>query len=346
VALFAILLIVGAVLWYVGAENSRALTRFGEVNINAIVAGPPPGSGAIIYQPTDGTELTDELSIEVSGTCEVDSLVVITNNGVNVGSTDCSDAGIFYIEVQLWAGENILRARNYDNLNQPGPETDPVAVFVTITPPPVEPPDPGDGGGGEVEKPPVKPSPVEPPRPVVPENPTIIPGVEEDFGDCRDYKAGSVASGGNVHITIACQPRIIMSQSSHYFGFVVWGGKGPYAINVDYGDGRESKLISLSGVGYNTLLMSYQNAGSYKLTLRVTDIDGKTATIHSAIRVSGASSVDLGLPLSQTINFGWFLAPVPLYLLAIALTLGFWGGDWFDRKFGAGKKRHVRRRSA
>lgn len=33
----------------------------------------------------------------------------------------------------------------------------------------------------------------------------------------------------------------------------------------------------------------------------------------------------------------WFNTPVPFYLLAVAITLGFWGGDLFDRKFGSGK---------
>jgi len=42
----------------------------------------------------------------------------------------------------------------------------------------------------------------------------------------------------------------------------------------------------------------------------------------------------------------WFMKPVPLYILAVAITLGFWGGDLFDRKFGAGKHRQRYRRSA
>jgi len=33
-------------------------------------------------------------------------------------------------------------------------------------------------------------------------------------------------------------------------------------------------------------------------------------------------------------NITWFMTPVPLYILAVAITLGFWGGDIFNRRFG------------
>ncbi len=36
---------------------------------------------------------------------------------------------------------------------------------------------------------------------------------------------------------------------------------------------------------------------------------------------------------------------VPLYLIAVAITLGFWGGDIFDRHFGARYKNTSKRRS-
>lgn len=36
----------------------------------------------------------------------------------------------------------------------------------------------------------------------------------------------------------------------------------------------------------------------------------------------------------------WFETPVPLYLMILMLTLGFWGGDIFNRKFGTSKNRH------
>jgi hypothetical protein len=33
-------------------------------------------------------------------------------------------------------------------------------------------------------------------------------------------------------------------------------------------------------------------------------------------------------------NITWFMSPVPLYITAFALTLGFWIGDLFHYRFG------------
>jgi len=44
-------------------------------------------------------------------------------------------------------------------------------------------------------------------------------------------------------------------------------------------------------------------------------------------------------------NLAWLMTPVPLYILAVAITLGFWGGDIFNRNFGANKHHQRYRRS-
>jgi hypothetical protein len=59
------------------------------------------------------------------------------------------------------------------------------------------------------------------------------------------------------------------------------------------------------------------------------------------------SSVSTALQNFTNQLFGgkpWYESPVPFYLLAIAITLGFWGGDIFDRKYGA--KTQYRRKKA
>ena len=53
-------------------------------------------------------------------------------------------------------------------------------------------------------------------------------------------------------------------------------------------------------------------------------------------------------PITDNIilNITWFMTPTPLYITAFALTLGFWLGDLFDRKFGSGKSRRRTRKTA
>lgn len=42
----------------------------------------------------------------------------------------------------------------------------------------------------------------------------------------------------------------------------------------------------------------------------------------------------------------WLNASIPVYYVVLALTLGFWVGDLFDRKFGVNKSRQKIRRAA
>lgn len=68
-----------------------------------------------------------------------------------------------------------------------------------------------------------------------------------------------------------------------------------------------------------------------------------------AIADSGSVSISATVPdngqvtvpdETKTSNVIWFITPVPLYIVAVAMTLGFWGGDIFDRRFGSCKPQH------
>ncbi|HUC96726.1 MAG TPA: hypothetical protein VMR16_03640, partial [Candidatus Saccharimonadales bacterium] len=56
---------------------------------------------------------------------------------------------------------------------------------------------------------------------------------------------------------------------------------------------------------------------------------------------SGETKTPIAALTDDILHTSWFKTPVPLYIMAVALTLGFWGGDIFNRRFGAGK--HLRR---
>lgn len=56
---------------------------------------------------------------------------------------------------------------------------------------------------------------------------------------------------------------------------------------------------------------------------------------------------DFGTYIANRINTSWLDSPVPLYLLVVAIVLGFWAGDYFERIFLAkqstrgNRKRHA-----
>jgi len=334
-SLMLILILLG---FFLCVNSALVRANGGSVSIGMIVNGPAPTVGAVIMKPTDGFILTDQNITEVSGTCAANTFVVVKDNGLLAGSTNCTEAGIFVLQIQLQTGNNVLSALNYDNINQSGPITDSVIIIVVQT---------------IVDKPEVV-------VPVLPSNPSIISGLvpnanvgvdeeigkvtdkgtKQDVSNCDSYQAGSVAIGGEPHISIVCVPRLLLPKIQQTMGILVWGGTPPYAVNITWGDSTEDTLISIPEAGYRTVKFVYASAGSYKISLKLKDKNNKQALVQTAVQVSGVVT-----PVSGTVNIPFIInsmstmsaveASVPFYLLAVAITLGFWCGDIFERVLGS-----------
>lgn len=326
-ALIGLLLVVGFFL-YASASFARAqqITSDGSVSIGATVPGPAPTVGATILSPVDGTNLTNQSTVEVTGTCAPGTFVVVQDNSELVGSTVCTDAGIFVLQIQLQTGMNVLSALNYDNLNQPGPNTPLVRVNVTTS--------------GEQPSLPVG-LPI-----LLPANPSIVVGLNSKVTSCDDRQVQTLPIGGVSRVAVVCIPRFVAADTQQTLSIMVWGGSPPYALDIDWGNGAENTLLSLTAQGTRTVNFSYSQAGVYTITLRLKDKDGKPALVQTAVQVSGAAITPLGVLADDILHTSWFKTPVPLYLLAVAITLGFWGGDIFDRNFGARKNRSRSRKAA
>jgi hypothetical protein len=61
---------------------------------------------------------------------------------------------------------------------------------------------------------------------------------------------------------------------------VVSGGTGPYAISVDWGDGKAADLSSKEFAGEFTITHKYDAAGIYNIVVKAVDKDGGTAFIQ------------------------------------------------------------------
>lgn len=103
----------------------------GGYGLEAVKTQPPPEIGATITVPGNGASFT-ESPITVQGICPTGLLVQLYNNNVMVGAVMCED-GSFSIQVSLFSGINDLRAIVYDDLDQPGPESNTVSVTYTNT---------------------------------------------------------------------------------------------------------------------------------------------------------------------------------------------------------------------
>jgi hypothetical protein len=98
----------------------------GSVGLQGEIPANPPTQGATITVPGNGQNFTT-IPITVAGSCPNGLLVEIYKNNVFAGSTNCN-GGSFSLQIDLFDGKNDLVARVYDNLNQPGPDSNTVSV--------------------------------------------------------------------------------------------------------------------------------------------------------------------------------------------------------------------------
>jgi hypothetical protein len=109
-----------------------------DLQVTAIVPDEVPTEPAVISQPANNTHVLT-LPLVVMGSCQPDLMVRVYDNGELAGSAVCTAGGEFTINITLVAGENVLRAHNYNVFDVPGPDSDPVHVFVDIPLTPEEP---------------------------------------------------------------------------------------------------------------------------------------------------------------------------------------------------------------
>lgn len=305
------------------------------VNVKAIVPGPPPSVGATITSPLDNAMFNDQSIIEISGTCAPDTFVVVSSNNSIVGSTMCTSVGIFSLQAQLTIGQNVLSAKNYDTLDQAGPDTPTVTITLTVTQPPED----------EQEEQLV----VKPVVPTLPANPSIIPALVDqgEPSKCDQYKTAVLPASKEPRIAVVCSPRSIDRNTQYALGVLVWGGTAPYAFDIDWGDDdTPNTLISLAAAGYTEVPFRYGKSGVFSISIKLKDKNGMAGFVQTATSVNGEPEPFLGGIRDSILRISWFETPVPLYFLAVALTLGFWAGDIFDRRYGITKHYRRTRKSA
>lgn len=138
--LLLLLLMVGVVLMIgtVNAETPYDGPEAESIGLSGTVPAKPPTVAAVITSPTNGQRFTTS-PITVKGTCPATTLVQIYKNDIFAGSTPCEKNGTFQMEIDLLIGQNVLVARVYNELNEPGPDSNLVTVFYDALPPKASP---------------------------------------------------------------------------------------------------------------------------------------------------------------------------------------------------------------
>jgi hypothetical protein len=129
-AVFTVTFIAAAFFLVLGADGASAQStdpaQSGSVGLTGQISAPPPTQGAQISFPTNGQNF-GELPIVITGICPDGLLVKIFKNNVFGGSVQCI-GGNFSLQSDLFVGTNELIARVFDELDQPGPDSNVVSV--------------------------------------------------------------------------------------------------------------------------------------------------------------------------------------------------------------------------
>jgi hypothetical protein len=245
----------------------------GSYGIEATKPQPPPQTTATVSTPNNGASYTTS-PITVSGLCTQGLLVQIYDNGVLVGSANCT-TGSFSVQITLFTGTNDINVFQYDDLNQSSPDSN----HVTVT-----------------------------------------------------YNNASATSFGTlITLTSNYGRRAANPGDTLTWPLLLSGGTGPYAFSVDWGDGSAPELKSQSLVGEVDVTHVYNQSGIYKVTVKVTDVNGVSAFLQLVAVANGKPN---GTGTSTGGNSGSSTTPVTkvLWWPAAATVLLAVPSFWLGRR--------------
>jgi hypothetical protein len=99
------------------------------------------------------------------------------------------------------------------------------------------------------------------------------------------------------------------------------GGVGPYAVSVDWGDGTQSDLFTLTATGTFNIKHTYKTSGIYRVIVKTTDQNGATAFLQLVGQATGATQNNNGKNANNSIvkiQILWWpaIAMFPLIILS------------------------------
>lgn len=105
------------------------------------------------------------------------------------------------------------------------------------------------------------------------------------------------------------------------------GGQAPYAVSVDWGDGKPAELISQAVIGNFNVDHVYSSAGTYPVIVRATDANGETAFLqlvgvaNGQVTAINSSKSTPGKTIVKT-EILWWPPLVSIVLIGLAFWLG------------------------
>lgn len=264
----------------VSAQQSRPRENPGDdgIGMEGRIQQPPPTDAPTISLPADGA-VFEEIPITVTGLCTDELLVRIFKNNVFGGAAMCED-GSYSLQIDLFPGNNVLVARQYDDLDQASPESNRVNVTFDIDVPPV-------------------------------------PGSPDQVAQRITLTSNFARRGADPGQELS-------------WPFTISGGRGPYAVSIEWGDG-ETELLTRDAAGTWDAKHSYDQPGVYRVIVKATDADGQSAFLQVVAIVNGAASTVASETQGPVVTRTRVLWQPALIVFPLLLS-SFWLGKKYQLK--------------
>lgn len=249
----------------------------GSAGLQGTVKTPAPTSAPTIATPSNGQSFS-KMPITVNGLCSSGLLVKVFANNIFIGAAMCNN-GSYNLQADLFDGKNDLVARQFDALDQPGPDSNIVSV-------------------------------------------TYNNSAFENLGVPQLTLTSPYARKG-------ANPK-----EQLLWPITIAGGTSPYAISVDWGDGKGQSLYSQAFAGTFNIEHVYDSAGLYVIIVKATDKNGLTAYLQlvgqangqASNQASGSTGKDDGSNVITIVKVLW----IPAALMIPLILLSFWLGRRYE----------------
>ncbi|HEX7962986.1 MAG TPA: PKD domain-containing protein [Candidatus Saccharimonadales bacterium] len=158
------------------------------------------------------------------------------------------------------------------------------------------------------------------------------------------YNNSQFAGGGAPQFTLSSLYALRGANPNEQLNWpiIINGGTAPYALSVDWGDGKAATLYSEPFAGNVIINHTYNSAGTYVVIVKGTDKDGQTAFLQLVGQANGAvtqSSTKANGKESTVITITKVLW-IPAALCIPLIAVSFWLGRRYEL---AALRRHLER---
>jgi hypothetical protein len=113
---------------------------------------------------------------------------------------------------------------------------------------------------------------------------------------------------------------------------ILSGGSGPYAVSIDWGDGKPAELKSLSFPGPFDIKHVYDSPGVYNVVVKVTDKDGGSAFLQLVAIANGPLSQENQKGGDKDKEIVTVILWQPAAFMIALVALAFWLGERYKLK--------------